>query len=328
MTIRPVKILFLPVPAGVIDWYGGFVAAIEVPHIDSVYDPARPMDEQFRGIDMVVEHRGCSMEMIDAAHAAGVKLWQVLSTGLDKWDVAYFLEKGVPFANTPGIFSAIALAEHALFLMLSLAKNFAASQKTLRSKGFNWPINTELQGRTLGLIGLGASGREVAKRAGCMGMRVLAIDAREIPQAVRDELRLGFLGKPDQLDRILAEADYVSLHTSLTSQTRHLMNQRAFGLMKKTAVLINVARGAIIDEVALIEALRSGRIAGAGLDVFAQEPIDPEHPLLHMDNVVCTPHIAGVTFETQRRRWQAAAENVARIAQGLPPLYQITSADS
>jgi phosphoglycerate dehydrogenase-like enzyme len=241
--------------------------------------------------------------------------------------VAYFLKKGVPFANTPGTFSATALAEHALFLMLSLAKNFATSQDNVRSSVCNLPLNSELQGKTLGLIGFGASGRELAKRAGAMGMRILATDAIEIPQVLRDQFGLAFVGRPDQLEHVLVEADYVSLHTPLTSKTRHLMNRRAFELMKPTAVLINVARGAIVDEAALIEALRSGRIAGAGLDVFAQEPIDPAHPLLHMGNVVFTPHIAGVTAETRRRRGQAAAENVSRIAQGLPPLYQVTSAD-
>ena len=106
-----------------------------------------------------------------------------------------------------------------------------------------------------------------------------------------------------------------------------MIDRRAFGLMKPTAVLINVARGAIVDEIALVEALKTGRIKGAGLDVFAREPLDPAHPLLAMENVIATPHQAGSTYGTSRRRAAAAAENVARVAQGLPPLHRITAID-
>jgi phosphoglycerate dehydrogenase-like enzyme len=242
---------------------------------------------------------------------------------LDHVDVAYFAEVGMPLANTPGQFSSIALAEHALFLMLCFAKSFADSQKGIRAKAFWTPLNEELSGRTLGIIGLGASGRELAKRAWAIGMRVLAINRSAVPKSLIDELHLASVGNWSELDRVLAEADYVSLHVPLVPETHHLIDKHALELMKPTAVLINIARGGLVDEEALMNALRTSQIKGAGLDVFAEEPLPPAHPLLEMDNVVATPHIAGVTEETMRRRAEAAARNVDRVAEGLPPLHQV-----
>jgi len=265
--------------------------------------------------------------MIDIAIASGVKLWQVIGTGLNHIDVNYLVAKGVPIANTPGIFSGIALAEHALFLMLCLAKNLDESRRNVRSGVYYHPMNEELEGKTLGLVGFGGSARELAKRCWALGMRVLAIDAVEAPRAVQEEYHLSFFGGPQDLDILLKQSDYLSLHTPLTSKTHHLINRESFMLMKPMAVLINVARGEIVDEAALLEALQTGRIRGAGIDVFTQEPPDPSHPLLHMENVITTPHIAGGTRGTSQRRGKAAAENVHRVAEGLPPLYQVNSAE-
>jgi phosphoglycerate dehydrogenase-like enzyme len=322
------KILFIPFSTILHPWYDDFVTALGGQHSVELYDATKPVADQFHGVGVVVDQGGWgTRQMIDAAHSAGVKLWQILGTGLDHVDVAYYLQKGMPLANTPGPFSAIGLAEHALFLMLFFVKNFYAGQHSLKSQVICDPLNDELYGKTVGLVGLGASGRALAKRAAAMGMRTMAIDAIDVPQAVREELRLDFFGDPSQLDRILSEADFISLHVPLTSKTRHLIDRRALSLMKPTAVLINVARGEIVDEAALIEALQAHRIRGAGLDVFAHEPLEPSHPFLQFDNVVATPHVAGVTTGTSRRRGQACAENVSRIAQGLPPLYRVTSAE-
>ena len=211
--------------------------------------------------------------------------------------------------------------------MLCFAKNFHASQQSLRARAFYQPINEELEGKTLGIVGLGASGRELARRASAMGMRVLAVDIAAIPRQVLDELRVEFFGGPQDLDRLLVASDYVSLHVPLTSKTRRLIDRRALGLMKPEAVLINVARGGIVDEAALIEALEAGRLRGAGLDAFVEEPLSPTHPFLRLENVVATPHVAGVTTGTSRRRAAAAAENVDRVARGLLPLYLVTSVE-
>ncbi len=322
------KVLFIGFSDVVHPWYDDFLEGIGGQHTVVLYDPNSPMAPQFRDAEVVVDQGGWGThQMIDAAIAGGVKLWQVIGTGLNHIDVKYLLEKGVPIANTPGIFSGVALAEHALFLMLCLAKNVDESRKNVRSGIYYHPMNEELAGKTLGLVGFGGSAREVAKRAGGMQMRILAVDAVAIPRAVQEEYHLDFFGTPDDLSKLLKESDFLSLHTPLTSKTHHLINRQSFNLMKPTAILINVARGEIVDEAALIEALQTGQIRAAGVDVFTHEPPDPNHPLLHMENVIATPHIAGMTRGTSHRRGNAAAENVFRVAQGLPPLYQVTSAE-
>lgn len=308
--------------------YRDFLEAIGGQCTVSLYDPSRPIADQLDGVRVVVDQGGWGTHaMVNAAKTAGVDLWQVIGTGLDHLDVKYILEKGIGLANTPGIFSGIALAEHALFFMLCFAKNLHESVDNIRSGVFFHPTNEELQDKTLGLVGFGASARELAKRASALGMRILAMDAVEVPQSVLNEYHVEFLGGPQDLAKVLAEADYVSLHAPLTSKTRHLIDETAFGLMKPTAVLVNVARGRIVDEKALIHALQTGKIRGAGLDTFAHEPLDPSHPLLHMKNVIATPHVAGGTTATLRRRTHAAAQNVFRIAKGLPPLYQVTASE-
>lgn len=321
------KVLFLPFPPQLRYWYDGVVSIIDGHYAIEHFDPTQATIDQFKDIDVVVECVGCTREMVDAAVEAGVKLWQVMAVGLNAWDVSYFLESGLPFANTPGAYSAVALAEHALSLMFVIAKNYPAAQENVRSETFSLPVNDELSGKTLGLIGLGASGRELAKRAYAMGMRTAAIDIIEISKAIQDELHLQFFGDSSQLDRVLSEADYVSLHIPLTSKTRHLIGERAFQKMKPTSVLINIARGEIVDETALVEALRTGQIRAAGLDVFAREPLLSDHPLQQMENVICTPHIAGVTRETVQRRAAAVAENIDRVARGMTPRHLITSAE-
>lgn len=304
--------------------YDDLLEAIDGKHSVVLYDPSGPLRAQFN-VQVVVDQGGWGThEMIDAALAGGTRLWQVIGTGLDHLDVGYLNGKGIPVSYSPGFLSGVALAEHAIFFMLCLAKNLNASRKNIQSGVFYHPLNEELQGKTLGLVGFGGSGRELAKRAWALGMRVLAIDVVDVPPAVQQEHHIEFLGGPTELATLLKQADYVSLHAPLTSDTHHLINRQAFEVMKPTACLINVARGEIIDTAALIEALQTGKIRGAGLDAFSPEPLPVDHPLLHLDNVIATPHIAGGTRGTCQRRGRAAAENILRLAEGLPPLYQIT----
>ncbi len=306
-------------------WYDDFMAAAGGRFPVAVFSPEKPLAEQFQGIDVVVDLGGHGTNaMIDAGAASGVRLWQVLGTGLDGIDTGYVLDKGLWLANTPGPFSAPALAEHAIMLMLLAAKHFETGQRNVRARTFYGPEpNDELGGRTLGLVGFGASARELAKRSRPFGMRLMAIDAAPVSEEVIREHQLAFFGDRSALPRLLEEADYLSIHVPLKADTRNLIDRDAIGQMKKGAVLINVARGGIVDEAALVEALTSGRLSAAGLDAFAEEPIDPKHPLLHLPNVICTPHVAGVTRETSRRRGKCCADNVARVAEGLPPLYTI-----
>jgi phosphoglycerate dehydrogenase-like enzyme len=324
-----VKVLFLGTPTMLHPWYDDVLEIAAGRWPIQLFDSGKSHIEQLEGVDVVVDQGGMhgTRELINASREARVKLWQVLGTGLDHTDVDYILKQRIPLANTPGQFSAIALAEHALFLMLLFAKRLLEGQASIRQKVLCNPMNEELSGKTLGLLGLGASGRELARRAKALGMKIMAIDVVPVPDSVREECGLVFYGGPADLLQVLEQCDYLSLHIPLTSKTRHMISRSALAAMKPSAVVINVARGEIVDEIALAEALKSGRLRGAGLDVFPKEPVDPNHPLLQLPNVVATPHVAGVTFGTSRRRAQAVVENLERIAQGLSPLYQVTQVE-
>ncbi len=323
------KVLFLGQATNLEPWFGDVVTAVGEEHEVVLWDADAPLGPQIRDALVVVDQGGGvgHQATVDAAARAGVKLWQVLGTGLDHVDVQYILDRALPLANTPGPFSSVALAEHALFLMLYFAKNFPAAQHNLRAGRFYRPMNNELDGATLGLIGVGASARELARRASACGMRVLGIDVQPPPAEVLAQLNVTYLGGPPALDGLLGQADYVSIHVPLTGRTRHLLDARALRLMRPHSVLINVARGGIVDQDALVEALRRQSLRGAGLDVFDTEPLAPDSPLFQLENVVLTPHVAGVTTGTSRRRAGAVAENVRRTAAGLPPLFAITTAE-
>jgi len=323
------KVLFLGQPGNLEPWFGDVVTAIGEDHCVVLYDARGPQAEQLEGVEVVVDQGGSvgTHDMVEAAAAAGVKLWQVLGTGLDHVDVQFILDRALPLANTPGPFSSVALAEHALLFMLYFAKRFPLSQENVRAGVFYRPMNDELDGSTLGLVGLGASACELAKRAAALGMRIIGLDIQPPPQEALDGLGITCLGGPEALGDLLSQSDYVSIHVPLTSRTRHMLDARALAVMGSDSVLINVARGEIVDQAALVDALRKRTLRGAGIDVFVHEPLDPDDPLLELDNVVLTPHIAGVTVGTSRRRAEAVAENVRRTAAGLPPLYVVTRAE-
>jgi phosphoglycerate dehydrogenase-like enzyme len=322
-----VRVLFIGLPGKEEPWLGDVARALDGAHELTVLDPARPLEPQFAGVRVVVDQGGWgTRDIIDAGAAAGVELWQVLGTGVDHTEVDHILASGMRLANTPGPFSAVALAEHALFLMLSLAKNLSEAERNVRAGIQNLPINEELDGKVLGLVGLGASGRELARRARSFAMDVIAVDVVAPPEPELSALELRWFSSPARLPELLRDADYVSLHVPLTPQTDGMIGAAELALMKPDAFLINVARGRLVDEEALVGSLRAGHLRGAGIDVLAIEPPDPTHPLLQMDNVVVTPHVAGVTTGTSRRRAAACAENIHRIADGLAPVYEITSA--
>lgn len=309
-------------------YYGDFVEAAGESVTVSLYDFDEPIEGQFDDIDVVVEHGGAfqTPEMIDAGAVAGVKLWLVTATGLDHVNVTDFLTRGMPLANMPGpVSTAIPMAEHALLMMLALSRRLFASQRSFEERVLNLPMTSELHGKTLGLIGLGSSARELAYRASAMGMCVIVIDAADVSEEARDEIGVQFFGGPDDMERVLEESDFVSLHVPLTAETRHIIDARALARMKPTAYLINVARGDLVDDSALRDALESGRLAGAGLDAIAGEPVDPDHPLLQLDTVIATPHNGVVTRELSLRRARFATEQVGRIAENREPLYQVTA---
>ncbi len=323
---RRLKVLFLPHPTITHlfkPWGEDVVAAIGDRHDLRLLDHSQPLGPQFEGVEVVIDHGGSvgTREMLAAA--TSTKLWQVLGTGLDHFDLAHWREKGMPVANCPGPFSAVALAECAMMFILMLTRRYPEALARLHKGEMYGPLGLELAGLKLLIVGFGASGIELARRALPFGLKVSAIDIRDIgPDEVR-VFDLQAAGKPADLDRLLSESDIVSLHLHLNDETRHTINARRLALMKSTAFLINVARGALVDEAALAGALANGRLGGAGLDAFSQEPPDLSSPLFHLPNVVATPHIAGVTDGTSRKRAQCCADNVDRIAAGLEPLYRV-----
>jgi D-3-phosphoglycerate dehydrogenase / 2-oxoglutarate reductase len=225
--------------------------------------------------------------------------------GVDNVDVEAATRRGILVMNTPGG-NAVSVAEHTLALMLGLARSIPQANSSTQAG--RWEKSslsgTELRGKTMGLVGLGRVGMEVARRARALGMKVVAHDPYVSAVAARElEVELA------TLEEVLKQANVLSLHTSLSASTENLINAAALAKMKKGAWIINCARGELIDEGALAEALKSGHIAGAGLDTFAQEP-PKGSPLIGLPNVIATPHIAGSTREAQEEVGTAIAHQV------------------
>ena len=321
-------VLFLPHPLGPSMFKPSgedVVAAIGDRHDLHILDYDQPIAPQFDGVDVVIDHGGSAgtREMADAA-VGTVRLWQILGTGFDHFDLEYWQSKNLPVANCPGIFSAVALGECAIMFILMLARQYPVTQTNLKQGELYRPFGLELDGLNLGIVGFGASGQELARRAAPFGLKMSVIDIRDVGADEVSEFGLEFVGKPKDLDSVITTSDFLSLHLHLNEETRHVIDARRLGLMKSTAFLINVARGALVDEDALIEVLAEGKIAGAGLDVFGQEPPDLDSVIFSLPNVIATPHISGTTDGTSRKRAGAAAENVDRIAAELEPLYLIS----
>ncbi len=241
-----------------------------------------------------------------------LKLVSVWGTGVDNIDLAAAARHGVTVTNTPGV-NADAVAEHALALMLAVARRIPLLDRQMR--GGAWPreLLTQLLGKTLGIFGLGAIGSRVAQLARGIGMEVLGWSARGDADRAR-----AAGGRPVSKAELLQSADVVSLHLRLTPEMTGFLGRAEFATMKRTAILVNTGRGALVDREALLEALREKRILGAGLDVFHEEPIKPDDPLLALPNVVLSPHVAGQTPEVIREGLLRAVENVGNYLNGAP----------
>lgn len=241
--------------------------------------------------------------------------------GYDNIDVAAARERGVAVTNTPDVLT-MATAELTWALILATARRLGEGERLVRSGEWRgWEpmqlLGTALNGKVLGLVGAGRIGREVGRRAGAFGMRVIYWGRTRRPEW---EQETGATWT--ELDRVLAEADVVSLHVALTPETRCLIDRRALDLMKPSAILINTARGAVVDEEALIEALEAGRIRAAGLDVYAREPEVPER-LRALENVVLLPHLGSATEEARWGMWRLAWENLLRGVRREPLLTPV-----
>lgn len=255
------------------------------------------------------------------------RLIQQPSAGYQQIDVEAAARKGIPVASVGGA-NAVAVAEHTVMAALALMKQLVWLDAEVR-KG-EWPQQTvrnrghfELADKTWGILGFGRIGREVAKRLAGWDVTTLYHDVVKAPPEVEAELGVRYA----EIDEILESADVVSLHTPLTPETRHLVDAGALARMKPNAYLVNVARGEVVDEEALVAALRDGTIKAAALDVFAEEPLPAGHPFTEFENVLLSPHTAGTASEAVDRILQAAQENLGRAVRGEPPLYVVNGVE-
>ena len=261
----------------------------------------------------VLQH--CSAEIIAAAPR--LKLIQKIGVGVNTIDLDAAKRRGIPVCNLPGT-NARAVAELALGLMLCVLRRIPAFDQRVRSgiwTGSHLQDGLgELGDRTVGLVGFGSIPRILAPILAAFGCSVLYTSRSAVSDA-------GASYRP--LHDLLAEADIISLHLPLTQDTKHLINEASFARMKRSAILINTGRGELVDEQSLVAALASGRLAGAGLDVFAREPLPADDPLLNLPNVVVTPHVGWLTAETFDRSFGLAVENCRRIEAGAPLLHRV-----
>lgn len=256
--------------------------------------------------------------------AAGTELRIVanIAVGYDNMEVEACRRRGVVVTNTPGVLTD-ATADLAFALILMATRRLGEGERLVR-RGVLWSwsldfhLGTGVQGKTIGIVGLGQIGTAVARRAGAFGMTVQYTGRRRADPALEAELEAAFV----PLDELMATSDVVSLHCPLTPETHHLVDRRRLRLMKSTAFLVNTTRGPVVDEAALVEALRERVLAGAGLDVFEREP--EAHPgLLELENAVLLPHLGSATVETRTAMAELAARNVVAVLGGQPPLTPI-----
>lgn len=249
-------------------------------------------------------------EMIEAAPAT-LKVLSHYGVGVDSIDVPAAKRRGIVVCNTPGA-NSTSVAEMAMGLILSLAKQIPLHDEHTRLGEWKRFPSIELEGKTIGLVGFGAIGQAVAKRAHAFGMNIIAYDPY-----FHDEIAQTYCVQRVGLNRLLETSDIVSLHAPCIDETYRMINTESLALMKKSAFLINVARGDLVDEVALYDALKHGQIAGAGLDVYSREPAR-ENKLFELDRVVCTPHCSANTTEACLKMGLMAVENAHRVLQNLP----------
>ena len=241
-----------------------------------------------------------------------LRMVSVWGTGTDNIDLNAAGMRGVTVCNTPGV-NAFAVAEHALTLMLAVARKVPLLDREMRAGKWPREMLTQLLGKTLGVLGMGTIGARVAALGRALGMDVLGWSAQG------DDARIRAAGAlPATKEEVLRGADVVSLHLRLTPETRGFIGRKELAMMKPTAILVNTGRGALVERDALLAALQERRILGAGLDVFHQEPLAPDDPILKLPNVICSPHNAGQTPEVIRDGLLAAVANVENFLRGKP----------
>ena len=241
-----------------------------------------------------------------------LKLLSVWGTGVDHVDLAAAAELGITVANTPG-YGAPYVSEHALALAMAVSRRIVENDRRIREGGWTAGFIDELYNKTLGVVGAGAIGRRMIQLGQGIGMKVIAWTFNPTAQRAA-EYGVPFV----PLEELLTRSDVVSLHVALTPQTVEFIGREQLALMKPNAILVNVARGAVVDEKALLETLQAGKIAGVGLDVFETEPLPHGHPFAELDNVVLSPHVGGMAYNGTMRGLEMSIENLEAFAAGSP----------
>ncbi len=278
--------------------------------------------DTLRGFDVLIP----TMTVVSKEHlleADRLRLIQQSGVGLEGVDIEAAKSLNIRVANVPADISgnADSVAELGIYLMLGLSRNVRQIPESFANGLMGYPRGRALLGKTVGIIGLGGIGRALAKRLKPFGVRLVGIK-RQDPQKAKEELGLEWAGTPVELDELLNMSDYVVLCLPVTDESRNMLNRRSFRAMKRDAFLINLSRGGLVDRDALEEALSTGTIAGAGLDVFWKEPVDPNDPIFK-HNVLATPHIGGATDVSIQGIMREVAENIRRLDRGQEPLYQM-----
>ena len=265
-----------------------------------------------------------AMARIDGAlmdRIKGLRLIQQWGAGLEGVDINAATERGIAVANVPtaGSGNAESCAEWCVMAAIAVSRRLPVAIQTIRTgSGWGSPRGRALMGRAAGIIGLGGIGQALAVRLKPFGMRLLGLQRRPDP-ALAERLGLDWVGGPGQLSELLRQSDYLFLCVPVTDETRELIDERALALLPEQACIINPARGGLLSQRALLDALASGRLMGAGLDVFEQEPLDPASPLLERSDILATPHIAGVTEISYKGIGERVAGNIRRLIAGEAP---------
>jgi phosphoglycerate dehydrogenase-like enzyme len=257
------------------------------------------------------------------AGAKRLKLVQLMSVGYDTFNLQGARARRVPVAVNGGA-NAIAVAEHAIMLMLTTLKHLTELNQVVHSgqwrSGHSGALKLfELWHSTVGIVGMGRIGQQVAQRLQGWHANLVYHDPYRLPPERERALDVTYL----ELDDLLRQSDVVTVHVPLSERTHHLVNARSLALMKPEAVVVNTSRGELVDEVALAAALREGRLGGAGLDVFAQEPPEPGNPLFELPTAILTPHVAGPTWQSWPRRFENCFANIARVQRGEPAQWVV-----
>ncbi len=286
-------------------------------------DSSQPIDAQAADLKDTVAlivggGGGFSLEL--AKSCANLTLIQTTSAGTDRLDKQALGELGIRVANNGGG-NAVAVAEHTIALMVSTYRKLQIQFNLVKAGEWMGDLRStwysqahELTGKTVGIIGLGRIGSRVARRLQGWECDIVYHDVIRFPD-LESELGVSFVSR----DELLQSSDIITLHVPLNKHTKGMMSDREFGMMKPTAVLINACRGPVVDEAALIRAMNDSKIAAAGLDVLEEEPTPKDNPLLHMDNVLVTPHLASFAQEAGEKSRVFAMQNVARVAQSTEP---------